>query len=93
LRKFPFDKIKIDRSFVFDSIAGQEGEAIIRTIAELGSTLGIATTAEGIETADQLALVRRAGCTEGQGYLIGLPCTSAQALEFIARHDRSAAAA
>ena len=93
LRKFPFDKIKIDRSFVFDSIAGQEGEAIIRTIAELGSTLGIATTAEGIETADQLALVRRAGCTEGQGYLIGPPCTGAQALEFIARQDRSAAAA
>jgi diguanylate cyclase (GGDEF)-like protein/PAS domain S-box-containing protein len=93
LRKFPFDKIKIDRSFVFDSIAGQQGEAIIRTIAELGSTLGITTTAEGIETADQLQLVRRAGCTEGQGYLIGRPCTGAQALEFIARADRSAAAA
>jgi diguanylate cyclase (GGDEF)-like protein/PAS domain S-box-containing protein len=93
LRKFPFDKIKIDRSFVFDSIAGQQGEAIIRTIAELGSTLGIVTTAEGIETADQLQLVRRAGCTEGQGYLIGRPCTGAQALEFIARTDRSAAAA
>ncbi len=93
LRSFPFDKIKIDRSFVFDSIAGQQGEAIIRTIAELGSTLGITTTAEGIETADQLQLVRRAGCTEGQGYLIGRPCTGAQALEFIARASRSAAAA
>jgi len=93
LRSFPFDKIKIDRSFVFDSIAGQQGEAIIRTIAELGSTLGIVTTAEGIETADQLQLVRRAGCTEGQGYLIGRPCSGAQALDFIARALRSAAAA
>jgi EAL domain-containing protein (putative c-di-GMP-specific phosphodiesterase class I) len=94
LRRFPFDKIKIDRSFVFDSIAGQQGEAIIRTIAELGSTLGIATTAEGIETSDQLQLVRRAGCTEGQGYLIGRPCPADQALEFIARNaSRGAAAA
>jgi diguanylate cyclase (GGDEF)-like protein len=93
LRSFPFDKIKIDRSFVFDSIAGQQGEAIIRTIAELGSTLGIVTTAEGIETAEQLQLVRRAGCTEGQGYLIGRPCSGTQAADFIARALRSAAAA
>ena len=94
LRSFPFDKIKIDRSFVFDSITGQQGEAIIRTIAELGSTLGIETTAEGIETAEQLALVRRAGCTEGQGYLIGRPCSRAKVLDFIAgARPRGAAAA
>jgi EAL domain-containing protein (putative c-di-GMP-specific phosphodiesterase class I) len=93
LRRFPFDKIKIDRSFVFDSIAGQQGEAIIRTIAELGSTLGIQTTAEGIETAEQLQIVRRAGCTEGQGYLIGRPCSDVQAREFIARTLAAAAAA
>jgi EAL domain-containing protein (putative c-di-GMP-specific phosphodiesterase class I) len=93
LRSFPFDKIKIDRSFVLDSIASQQGEAIIRTIAELGSTLGIVTTAEGIETAEQLQLVRRAGCTEGQGYLIGRPCSGTQALEYIARTVRSVAAA
>ncbi len=93
LRRFPFDKIKIDRSFVFDSIAGQQGEAIIRTIAELGSTLGIQTTAEGIETAEQLQLVRRAGCTEGQGYLIGRPCSDVHAREFIARTLAGAAAA
>jgi EAL domain-containing protein (putative c-di-GMP-specific phosphodiesterase class I) len=93
LRRFPFDKIKIDRSFVFDSIAGQQGEAIIRTIAELGSTLGIQTTAEGIETAEQLQIVRRAGCTEGQGYLIGRPCSEVQAREFIARTLAAAAAA
>jgi len=93
LRRFPFDKIKIDRSFVFDSIAGQQGEAIIRTIAELGSTLGIQTTAEGIETAEQLQIVRRAGCTEGQGYLIGRPCSSAQIRDYIARSLAAVAAA
>ena len=93
LRSFPFDKIKIDRSFVLDSIASQQGEAIIRTIAELGSTLGIETTAEGIETAEQLALVRRAGCTEGQGYLIGRPTSRAKVLEFIAGSRRGAVAA
>ena len=93
LRSFPFDKIKIDRSFVLDGITGQQGEAIIRTIAELGSTLGIQTTAEGIETAEQLELVRRAGCTEGQGYLIGRPCAGAQVHDFIARSLADAAAA
>jgi EAL domain-containing protein (putative c-di-GMP-specific phosphodiesterase class I) len=93
LRSFPFDKIKIDRSFVFDSITGQQGEAIIRTIAELGSTLGIQTTAEGIETPEQMELVRRAGCTEGQGYLIGRPSSGAQVHDFIAQYLRSAAAA
>jgi len=93
LRSFPLDKIKIDRSFVFDSISGQQGEAIIRTIAQLGSTLGIETTAEGIETAEQLELVRRAGCTEGQGYLIGRPCTGSQLADFIAQFERAVAAA
>jgi diguanylate cyclase (GGDEF)-like protein/PAS domain S-box-containing protein len=93
LRSFPFDKIKIDRSFVLDSIASEQGEAIIRTIAELGSTLGIETTAEGIETAEQLQLVRRTGCTEGQGYLIGRPTSRTQVLEFIAGSRRGAAAA
>jgi diguanylate cyclase (GGDEF)-like protein len=93
LRSFPFDKIKIDRSFVLDSIASQQGEAIIRTIAELGATLGIETTAEGIETAEQLQVVRRAGCTEGQGYLIGRPCSRAKALEFIAASRHGAVAA
>jgi EAL domain-containing protein (putative c-di-GMP-specific phosphodiesterase class I) len=78
---------------VFDSIAGQQGEAIIRTIAELGATLGIQTTAEGIETAEQLQIVRRAGCTEGQGYLIGRPCSDVHVREFIARTLAAAAAA
>jgi EAL domain-containing protein (putative c-di-GMP-specific phosphodiesterase class I) len=93
LRNFPFNKIKIDKSFVSDSVTRPQGEAIIRAIAELGSSLGIETTAEGIETAEQLQLVRRAGCTEGQGYLIGSPCSVSQIGDLIARSRRIAAAA
>jgi diguanylate cyclase (GGDEF)-like protein len=73
LRKFPFDKIKIDQSFIRD-LSDQPGSvAIVRAIAGLGSTLGIATTAEGVETDEQLEKVRAEGCTEVQGYLFSKP--------------------
>jgi diguanylate cyclase (GGDEF)-like protein len=93
LRSFPFDKIKVDRSFVSDSVRRPKDEAIIRAIAELGSSLGIETTAEGVETAEQLRLVRRAGCTSAQGYLIGHPCSNFEILDFIAQVRRNATAA
>jgi len=73
LRSFPFDKIKIDRSFVED-IAGSQGDgAIVKAVAGLGTSLGMATTAEGVETPEQLARVVADGCTEIQGYLFGRP--------------------
>jgi len=93
LRSFPFDKIKIDRSFIADIERNGESEAIIRAIAELGASLGIATTAEGIETPEQLELVRRAGCTEVQGYLLSKPRTASEVLDLIAGFERKAAAA
>jgi len=92
LRSFPFDKIKIDRSFVSGKCSTAESEAIIRAIAELGTTLGIETTAEGIETTQQMELVRRAGCTEGQGYLIGRPRPISELLDFAPLHRVTAAA-
>ena len=73
LRSFPFDKIKIDRSFIKDIDRNRDSAVIIKAIASLGHSLGIETTAEGIETAEQLELVRRAGCTEMQGYLVSAP--------------------
>jgi EAL domain-containing protein (putative c-di-GMP-specific phosphodiesterase class I) len=91
LRSFPFDKLKIDQSFIADVGSNTDSVAIIRTIAELGTTLGIETTAEGIETIAQLELVQRAGCTEGQGYLIGRPCPAAEVPEFIRQFRRTAA--
>jgi diguanylate cyclase (GGDEF)-like protein/PAS domain S-box-containing protein len=93
LRSFPFDKIKIDRSFIVDIERNGDSAAIIRAIAELGSSLGIETTAEGIETPEQLELVRRAGCTEVQGFLLSAPCAAAGVLDLIARFRRDAAAA
>jgi diguanylate cyclase (GGDEF)-like protein len=73
LRKFPFDKIKIDQSFIRDLSDQPDSVAIVRAIASLGSTLGIATTAEGVETDEQLEKVRAEGCTEVQGYLFSKP--------------------
>ncbi|HMK80752.1 MAG TPA: PAS-domain containing protein [Xanthobacteraceae bacterium] len=93
LRSFPFDKIKIDRSFIKDIDRNRDSAVIIKAIAGLGQSLGIETTAEGIETAEQLELVRRAGCTEMQGYLASPPRPAAEAAELIARFRRDVAAA
>jgi diguanylate cyclase (GGDEF)-like protein/PAS domain S-box-containing protein len=73
LRAFPFDKIKIDRSFISAVGEGADCMAIIKAIANLGWSLGIPTLAEGVETKKQLAWLRAAGCTEMQGYLFSRP--------------------
>lgn len=78
LRKFPFDRIKIDRSFVGTLGESPESVAIVRTIASLGSVLGVETTAEGVETVEQLDFVRACGCTAVQGYYFGKPCPAAE---------------
>ena len=71
LRDYPFDRIKLDGSFIRDLADKMNSRAIVRAIAELASSLGMGTTAEGIETEEQLEYVKRVGCTEGQGYLFG----------------------
>ena len=73
LRSFPFDKLKIDRSFVRDLSNSDEALAVIRAIAALGNSLGMTTTAEGVETTAQEAMVRDDGCTNMQGYLVSRP--------------------
>jgi EAL domain-containing protein (putative c-di-GMP-specific phosphodiesterase class I) len=73
LHKFPFDKIKIDGSFVRDAADRADCAAIIRAVAGLGESLGIPTTAEGVETEEQLRHVFTEGCTEVQGYLFSHP--------------------
>ncbi|WP_404810534.1 putative bifunctional diguanylate cyclase/phosphodiesterase [Methylobacterium flocculans] len=83
LRSFPFDKIKIDRSFVNDLSGKRDGEAIIRAIAGLGRSLGMTTVAEGVETADQLDRIRAEGCTDVQGYLISKPIPASDVLAFL----------
>ncbi|WP_100865343.1 putative bifunctional diguanylate cyclase/phosphodiesterase [Novosphingobium kunmingense] len=68
INKYPFGKIKVDRSFVSGVNAGKKSEAIIRAVSEMASTLDMQIVAEGLETADQVNAVRDAGCTLGQGY-------------------------
>ncbi len=90
LSRFPFDKIKIDRS-----LAGFEGEdlkqrAIVRAIAALGQSLGVSTLAEGVENADQLARLQSDGCNSVQGYFFGRPIPVDQIAETISRlHSNS----
>jgi diguanylate cyclase (GGDEF)-like protein/PAS domain S-box-containing protein len=69
LRSFPFDKIKIDQSFVRDLGSNREGQAIVRSIVSLGIGLGVTITAEGVETEAELSCLRLEGCHEGQGFL------------------------
>jgi len=86
LRAFPFSKIKIDRSFVRDLEGSAEAMAVVRAIAALGSSLGMTTTAEGVETAAQAAIVRADGCTDMQGFLVSRPVPAAEVAALIARH-------
>jgi len=78
LRSFPFDKIKIDKSFVSSLTFSEESDAIIRAIIGLGITLGIATAAEGVETVEQLQRLVADGCTEVQGYFFSPPRPAAE---------------
>lgn len=69
LRSFPFDKIKIDQSFVRDLGSNRDAQAIVRSIISLGMGLGVTITAEGVETEAELSCLRAEGCHEGQGFL------------------------
>jgi diguanylate cyclase (GGDEF)-like protein len=90
LRSFPFDKIKIDQSFVRASIEDANSMAIVRAIAALGQSLGMATTAEGVETEEQMARISADGCTDIQGYLISRPLPPEQIATFLQSHQRNA---
>jgi len=73
LRSFPFDKIKIDQSFVRDLLVDEGSLAIVRAIAGLGVSFGITTTAEGVETEEQMRCLNLEGCIEVQGFLYSKP--------------------
>jgi diguanylate cyclase (GGDEF)-like protein len=73
LRSFPFDKIKIDQSFVRDLLVDKGSLAIVRAIAGLGVSFGMTTTAEGVETEEQMRCLNLEGCIEVQGYLFSKP--------------------
>ncbi len=87
LRSFPFDKIKIDQTFVRDIPRDADALAIIRAVADLGERLGIVTTAEGVETAEQFDELRRQGCREIQGYLISPPKPAVEIMALLQVED------
>jgi EAL domain-containing protein (putative c-di-GMP-specific phosphodiesterase class I) len=93
LRSFPFDKIKIDRCFISGLSTGDDSVAIVLAIAGLAKHLGISTTAEGVETRQQLQQVKALGCSEMQGFLFSPPrCFEEVAQLLRARLDREALA-
>jgi EAL domain-containing protein (putative c-di-GMP-specific phosphodiesterase class I) len=81
LGKFPFDKIKIDRYFIANLETGESSLAILRAISSLGRALGLSTTAEGVETKEQLETIRAEGCTEIQGFYFSRPKPVAEICE------------
>jgi len=90
LRSFPFDKIKIDRSFIKDLGEANDCLAIVKAVASLGTALGMTTTAEGVETAEQLNQIRALGCTEAQGYYFSRPCPIDQLHALFKERDAAA---
>ncbi|BBT39850.1 EAL domain-containing protein [Pseudomonas putida] len=80
LRSFPFDRIKIDKSFVHDMCDSREAMSIIRAITELSNSLMIKTTAEGVESPEQMRRLAAEGCSHFQGYLYGKPAPASQRL-------------
>ncbi|MDQ0571163.1 diguanylate cyclase (GGDEF)-like protein/PAS domain S-box-containing protein [Variovorax paradoxus] len=90
LRSFPFDKIKVDRSFISDLPQGKESLAIVRAVAGIGKSLGITTTVEGIETAEQLEVVNLEGFDEAQGYLFARPLPASEVRELISSQRKTA---
>jgi len=89
LREFPFDKIKLDRSFMNEVEHNQQAKAVVRAVLSLGKTLEIKVLAEGVETAHQLAILHTEGCDEAQGYFLGKPQPIAQILMALANVGNS----
>jgi diguanylate cyclase (GGDEF)-like protein/PAS domain S-box-containing protein len=93
LRSFPFDKIKIDRSFIKDLAERSDCVAIVRAISSLGRSLNITTTAEGVETMDQLDWLRAEGCNQVQGFLFSAARPAAEVEQLLLKFGRRASQA
>lgn len=88
LRQLPFTDVKIDRLFVGDMCRNRDSRVIVETVIKLAHGLGLTATAEGVETAEQLAVLRDLGCDIVQGYLIAQPLTPEDVLAWHSRHRR-----
>jgi len=94
LRRFPFDKIKIDQSFVRSMAYSEDSISIVKAVIELAKNLDMTTTAEGVETGELLDMLAEIGCTDAQGYHLGrpMPLASAEELIFTSHSSLSTAA-
>jgi EAL domain-containing protein (putative c-di-GMP-specific phosphodiesterase class I) len=90
LQRFPFDKLKIDKSFVSTLGSSSNGGVIIQAIVALGRALGVTVLVEGVETEEQRVLLRLAGCDEMQGYLFAKPAP-ARTIDRLLKQSKSAA--
>ncbi|MGC1252783.1 MAG: EAL domain-containing protein, partial [Xanthobacteraceae bacterium] len=93
LRSFPFDIVKIDRSFVSDLDASTSSSVIVQAVILIAGSLGIRTVAEGIETEAQLTLLKLLGCNDVQGYLLGKPAPASEIGKLVEQRSVRAAAA
>ena len=84
LRKLPLDFLKIDKSFVDEILEHESAKELVSKIVEIANSLGMGVVAEGVETQEQLEVLRTMGCTYAQGYLIAKPLPALEAVEFIA---------
>lgn len=88
LRQLPFTEVKIDRFFIADATRNRDSRVIVKAIIDLAHGLGLTATAEGVETVEQLALMRELGADVGQGYLFAQPLEPNDLLPWAARHKR-----
>jgi EAL domain-containing protein (putative c-di-GMP-specific phosphodiesterase class I) len=93
LRQMPFNALKVDRSFVTGIGTSAEDSAIVSATLGLAQSLGLLTTAEGVETPEQLAFLRAHGCDQAQGYLLGRPAPAEYRLPSVAAAPRAGPAA
>jgi diguanylate cyclase (GGDEF)-like protein/PAS domain S-box-containing protein len=91
LQSFPFDKIKIDQTFISNLDRNAQSAAIVRAVLGLGRSLTLTTVAEGVENQQQLAILRREGCDEMQGYLIGRPQPISDYADIVGRKEKRTA--
>lgn len=92
IKRFPIDRLKVDRSFVRDMETSPDNMAIVRTVAQLGDSLGLAITIEGVETESQLMLLRAMGCDSMQGFLFSRPLEAAKVVDFLQQSRRALSA-
>lgn len=90
LQRFPVDTIKIDQSFIRNVVGNQEAQAIVKAIIGMANALNLTVVAEGVETKDQAAFLRKEGCQECQGYLFGRPMPPDDVSVYFAARDRRA---